>query len=95
MAKEAEALYRQTIASYGELSTLRQHALGEIAEGELFDLRQLSIGKEAPQIVGQDVDGRTLTLSDYRGKVVVLTFSGDWCVPAELCTSATASWFSG
>lgn len=39
----------------------------------------LTIGKIAPDIVGCDLDGAEFRLSEYRGKVVVLTFSGDWC----------------
>jgi len=76
---EAERLYEMIIARYHDLDTLRTPSLGQIAEGELFDLRHLSIGKKAPEVEGQDVDGRPLKLSDYRGKVVVVTFSGNWC----------------
>jgi peroxiredoxin len=39
----------------------------------------LTIGKQAPDIVGKDLDGADFRLSDYRGKVVVLLFSADWC----------------
>ena len=42
-------------------------------------LDALSPGHVAPEIVGRDLDGRTLKLSDFRGKVVVLVFSGNWC----------------
>ena len=38
----------------------------------------LSIGKEAPEIEGEDIDGNKFKLSDYRGKVVVLDFWGHW-----------------
>ena len=38
-----------------------------------------TIGKTVPEIVGRDLDGLEFRLSDYRGQVVVLTFSGDWC----------------
>ena len=38
----------------------------------------LDIGKEVPEIEGEDVDGVNFKLSDYRGKVVVLDFWGDW-----------------
>ena len=41
----------------------------------------LGIGQEAPDIAGTDADGQPFKLSDYRGKVVVLTFSGNWCGP--------------
>ena len=36
------------------------------------------IGTEAPEIVGVDLDGVEFKLSDYRGKVVMLDFYGDW-----------------
>ena len=81
LAREAQSLYERAIASYGDLSTLRKHTLGKLAKGELFDLRHLSVGKEAPEIVGQDVNGAVFKLGDYRGKVVVLTFAGNWCGP--------------
>ncbi len=37
-----------------------------------------TIGTEAPEIVGVDLDGVEFKLSDYRGKVVMLDFYGDW-----------------
>lgn len=37
-----------------------------------------SIGQMAPEISGEDVDGKEFKLSDYRGKVVVLDFWGFW-----------------
>jgi hypothetical protein len=36
------------------------------------------VGDLAPEILGEDVDGTEFKLSDYRGKVVVLDFWGDW-----------------
>ena len=44
-----------------------------------FMVRALAVGKAAPDITGKDLDGVPFALSDYRGKVVVLIFSGDWC----------------
>jgi hypothetical protein len=38
----------------------------------------LEIGKKAPDIEGPDADGKTIKLSDFKGKVVVLDFWGDW-----------------
>jgi hypothetical protein len=32
----------------------------------------------APEIEGIDMDGQKFKLSDYRGKVVVLDFWGNW-----------------
>jgi hypothetical protein len=50
----------------------------EAAKAELFEIQNLVIGKVAPEIEGEDVDGRKFKLSDYRGKVVVIDFWGDW-----------------
>lgn len=38
----------------------------------------LAIGQVAPEISGEDIDGVPFQLSDYRGKVVVLDFWGNW-----------------
>jgi len=43
-----------------------------------FEKTRLQIGMQAPDITGQDLDGVPFKLSDYRGKVIVLDFWGDW-----------------
>lgn len=48
------------------------------AQDELFILTKLVPGAEAMDIVGTDLEGEELKLSDYRGKVVFLDFWGDW-----------------
>ncbi len=48
-------------------------------ERSSFMVRALGVGKTAPETSGTDLDGRAFKLSDFRGKVVVLTFSADWC----------------
>jgi peroxiredoxin len=35
-------------------------------------------GQPAPEIEGEDIDGKSFKLSDYRGKVVMLDFWGNW-----------------
>ncbi|MCH8922555.1 MAG: redoxin domain-containing protein [Planctomycetes bacterium] len=52
--------------------------LGQFAKRTLFAMRHLSVGKPAPDIEGADVDGRKFKLSDYRGKVVMISFWGHW-----------------
>ena len=76
----AEELYESLIANYGDLtsSMTRGKTFKEAADNALFQLKYLSIGKVAPDIEGEDLDGVAFKLSDYRGKVVVLDFWGDW-----------------
>jgi peroxiredoxin len=40
-------------------------------------------GQSQPKLSLKDVDGKTQTLSDYRGKIVVLNFWATWCVPCK------------
>jgi hypothetical protein len=42
------------------------------------DPSELPVGSEAPEIAGEDIDGAYFKLSDYRGKVVLLDFWGNW-----------------
>ncbi len=39
---------------------------------------RLQPGKAVPEISGQDVEGGQFKLSEYRGKVVLIDFWGDW-----------------
>ncbi len=48
------------------------------AERELKTFRRLRVGKVAPEISGTDLDTKSFKLSDYRGKVVLLDFWGNW-----------------
>ena len=51
----------------------------DAAAGARLMVRQLTVGKVAPDIVGVDLAGAPLRLSDHRGRVVVLIFGAEWC----------------
>ena len=72
-----EKLLEEIVAKYGDVR-LHTYQLGDLAKSLLFEIRNLSIGKPAPEIIGEDIDGKPMKLSDYRGKVVVLDFWGFW-----------------
>jgi hypothetical protein len=72
--KEAEAVYEQAAKTYGEVKLPGGDTVAERIAGELFEIRNLRVGKEAPDIGGEDQDGKRFKLSDYRGKVVLLDF---------------------
>lgn len=57
-------------------ATLTVRQLPEVPDNHPIGL---AIGQRAPEIDGPDVDGKRFKLSDYRGKVVILDFWGNWC----------------
>jgi hypothetical protein len=82
--REAETAFEEAAAKYGDgvmytdATTKRNITIADRVAGELFEIRNLAIGKAVPDIVGDDLDGKSFKLSDYRGKVVVLDFWGNW-----------------
>jgi thiol-disulfide isomerase/thioredoxin len=52
---------------------------GDLARAMSFEINNIVPGKPAPEIEGTDADGKTFRLSDYKGKVVLLVFSANWC----------------
>ena len=79
VAREAEALFDRAAEKYGDVKIPVTYygsggTIREKAEAELFQIRQLAVGKVAPDIEGEDQDGKRFKLSDYRGKVVLVDF---------------------
>jgi thiol-disulfide isomerase/thioredoxin len=83
LTREAEACFDRTIKEFGDQRPMGTFfpPLGDQAEGMLFLLHHLGIGRTAPEIEGEDIDGKPMRLSDYRGKVVVDSFWATWCIP--------------
>jgi peroxiredoxin len=59
----------------------KRMTIGEVATARLDDLRNLAIGKVAPDFEGIGADGKPIKLSDHRGKVVVLVYWFSGCGP--------------
>ncbi len=77
---EIKTLYEMLIAEYPDLKPNEgsKRTYKSKAEAALFEINSLAIGMIAPEIEGDDLDGISFKLSDYRGKVVMLDFWGDW-----------------
>jgi thiol-disulfide isomerase/thioredoxin len=60
-------------------TTATHKTYGELARSLLWSIRNVVPGKRAPEIEGIDAAGKRFRLSDYRGRVVLLTFSANWC----------------
>ena len=83
LSREAEALFERTIREFADLQPLGKvyPPLGGQAEGALYRLRNLEIGCKVPELDFEDVDGKPMKLSDFRGQVVALSFWATWCGP--------------
>ena len=57
--------------------------LAEVVEGRRNYIEYLLPGRVAQSVVGKDLDGVEFSLEEYRGNVVVLVFSGEWCGPCR------------
>jgi hypothetical protein len=79
-AKDVDELYEKarTYFADGAKKYADNNALATQFKDALYLLEKHSIGKVAPEIEGEDLDGKKFKLSDYRGKVVVLDFWGHW-----------------
>ena len=75
--KQAEEYFERVIKEFPEAKA-RGRSISDMAEGQLFETRNLAIGKVAPEIEGKKADGSDFKLSDYQGKVVVIDFFGHW-----------------
>jgi hypothetical protein len=75
--KEAAELLDRVVKEFADVKGGRS-TLGEAAGADLHELRDLALGKPAPDIVAEDLNGAKFKLSDYKGNVVLLDFWGNW-----------------
>ncbi len=80
---EAEAIrdFEITAERFGDSKYDGELTYAEEARGRIYAIRNLIVGKIAPDIQGKDFEGKPFSLYEHRGKLVLLTFSGNWCGP--------------
>jgi len=77
---KAPEAYQEAENTLAEMSKKAEgnFVLANQFKNALFELQKLSVGKPAMEIEAEDLDGKKFKLSDYRGKVVVIDFWGNW-----------------
>ncbi len=78
---EAVKLFRELQKAHGDEDIVPGLKVATVAKSSIYEMENLGIGKMAPEIEGEDLDGAKFKLSDYRGKVVFLSFWASWCGP--------------
>jgi len=62
---------------------VRGHSAQKWADGKLRELRLLGIGQPLPEVAGETPDGKKASITEYRGKVVVVDVWTTWCSPCR------------
>jgi peroxiredoxin len=83
-------LYREQLSAeeekrlYGLLQDeMKNSRAGKLIALHITNRRDLKIGSIAPDFTLQTADGKSVKLSSYRGKNVVLIFWASWCAPCR------------
>src|SRR5262245_45010829 len=80
--KSATVLFERIEKGFGDVKA-GQRTLAELAKPYLFEVRNLAIGKKAPDVESVDLEGKKVKLSDHKDKVVVLDIWATWCPPCR------------
>jgi len=81
---DIESNLDHTASEFAKFSkAVRATDLGENINGVIQGAFKTKIGLKAMDFTQNDVNGKPVKLSDFRGKYVLLDFWGSWCIPCR------------
>lgn len=66
---------------FGDVTAADGRPYADVAADCVKELRELAFGQTLPEFSLQDIDGHTIAMDDYRGRVVLLVCWSSWCLP--------------